>query len=201
MFLRKPPSIGRASAERQFPMADGARPLLCDRHQPDYPYAQSPRPHRSFQHPLYRNSRKILVRRRLRLTPMGFPYEEDTEHFHACKRSPGPEEIYRNFLKTRRSTSTSPTAAKRTRRWRDLFRSLQTTLEDLWETGRRHLSGHDPSALSPDETTLPFTPAEKEKQLELRAHYVEFNLLYDRGTKFGFLSGETPTRSSAPCRH
>ena len=30
---------------------------------------------------------------------------------------------------------------------------------------------------------------EKETQLKLRAHYAEFNLLYDRGTRFGFLSG------------
>jgi len=39
---------------------------------------------------------------------------------------------------------------------------------------------------------MPFTPEEKEIQLRCRSHYVEFNLLYDRGTKFGFLSGGNP---------
>ncbi len=38
----------------------------------------------------------------------------------------------------------------------------------------------------------PFTREDKEKQLELRAHYAEFNLVYDRGTKFGFMSGGNP---------
>ncbi|MCB1116820.1 MAG: coproporphyrinogen III oxidase, partial [Chlamydiia bacterium] len=37
-----------------------------------------------------------------------------------------------------------------------------------------------------------YTSEDKAKQNALRAHYVEFNLLYDRGTKFGFLSGGNP---------
>ncbi|MCF7852473.1 MAG: oxygen-dependent coproporphyrinogen oxidase [Simkaniaceae bacterium] len=38
----------------------------------------------------------------------------------------------------------------------------------------------------------PFTPEDKEMQLKYRAHYAEFNLVYDRGTKFGFNSGANP---------
>lgn len=37
-----------------------------------------------------------------------------------------------------------------------------------------------------------FTHVDKDLQNKLRAHYVEFNLIYDRGTKFGFLSGGNP---------
>lgn len=39
---------------------------------------------------------------------------------------------------------------------------------------------------------LKWSNEEKEKQYLKRAKYVEFNLLYDRGTKFGFMTGGNP---------
>jgi coproporphyrinogen III oxidase len=39
---------------------------------------------------------------------------------------------------------------------------------------------------------LKWSNEQKEKQYLKRAKYVEFNLLYDRGTRFGFMTGGNP---------
>jgi coproporphyrinogen III oxidase len=35
----------------------------------------------------------------------------------------------------------------------------------------------------------PWTSEEKEMQFEKRSRYAEFNLIYDRGTRFGLMTG------------
>lgn len=132
------------------------------------------------------------------LTPMGIFYDEDKIHFHhTAKKALDPfgEKIYENFSENAKKYFFIPHRKKERGVGGIFFDHYNTGKFDqdfaLWkQVGNTFL-----------ETILPiynrrvsssFNAQQKDRQLELRAHYVEFNLLYDRGTKFGFLSGGNP---------
>jgi len=132
------------------------------------------------------------------LTPMGFPYDEDTKHFHQVAKSsldPYGEDLYPQFSKNAREYFYIPHRKKE--------RGIGGIFFDHFNTGNwekdfamwKSVGSHFLETILPiysKRVSQPFTPQERERQLELRAHYVEFNLLYDRGTKFGFQSGGNP---------
>lgn len=132
------------------------------------------------------------------LTPMGFPYQEDTEHFHAVAKSaldPFGKHLYSTFSKQAEEYFYIPHRKKTRGVGGIFFDHLNSGVFEndlaLWmEIGKSFLETILP--IYKRRVNQPYTPEDREKQLELRAHYVEFNLLYDRGTKFGFLSGGNP---------
>ncbi len=132
------------------------------------------------------------------LTPMGFPYGEDTRHFHQVAQSaldPFGTEIYPAFAQNAKEYFYIP-HRKKERGVGGIFfdhyntGNLKKDLQ-MWQTVGDTFT-HTILPIYQKRVFMPYTQEEKETQLRLRAHYVEFNLLYDRGTKFGFLSGGNP---------
>lgn len=129
------------------------------------------------------------------LTPMGFPYHEDTEHFHSVAKSALGPTYYNQFSAQAKEYFYIPHWKKERGVGGIFFDHFRTeNLENdiaLWKNvGNTFLNTILP--IYQKRINQPFTAEDREKQLELRAHYVEFNLLYDRGTKFGFQSGGNP---------
>jgi len=132
------------------------------------------------------------------LTPMGFPYDEDTQHFHRVAQetlAPFGHELYSLFSKAAKEYFYIP--------HRNKERGVGGIFFDHYNTGCfttdfalfKHIGKTFLDAILPIyrlRMDQPYTLEEKQRQLTFRAHYVEFNLLYDRGTKFGFLSGGNP---------
>ncbi len=132
------------------------------------------------------------------LTPMGFPYKEDTHHFHETARqalAPFGADIYPQFSKNAAEYFYIPHWKKE--------RGVGGIFFDHYNTGNfdndhalwKNVGSTFTQAILPiyqKRILTPYTEAERDQQLHKRAHYVEFNLLYDRGTKFGFQSGGNP---------
>ncbi len=129
------------------------------------------------------------------LTPMGQPIEEETQHFHSvAKRALDPfgEELYPAFSKAAKEYFFIP-HRKKERGVGGIFFDHYNTgdfskdFELLKAAGNSFLPAILP--IYQKKIEKEFSQEDKETQLKQRAHYAEFNLVYDRGTKFGFLSG------------
>lgn len=132
------------------------------------------------------------------LTPMGFPFQEDTTHFHSVAKKAldsFDKDLYPKFMKAAKEYF----FIKHYQRERgvggiffDHYRSDNADQDfAMW----RSVGDHFLDAVMPiyeKRIKEDFTPEDRLLQLKKRAHYVEFNLLYDRGTRFGFESGGNP---------
>lgn len=132
------------------------------------------------------------------LTPMGFPYSDDTEHFHATARrclDQFEEGLYPRFSQNAKEYFYIPHWKKERGVGGIFFDHFNTENFDkdfsLWKAvGNTFLEGILP--IYQRRKDQKYDLKEKELQQKMRAHYVEFNLLYDRGTKFGFQSEGNP---------
>lgn len=129
------------------------------------------------------------------LTPMGFPRDEDTKHFHSVARKalePFGAEIYPKMAAAAAEYFYIPHRQKERGVGGIFFDHLNTgdvsRDHGLWTS----VGDHFLEAIMPiyrRRMGESYTALDKATQNKLRAHYVEFNLVYDRGTKFGFQSG------------
>jgi len=130
------------------------------------------------------------------LTPMGFVYEEDKDHFHnSARKALEPFGVYAEFAQNAREYFYIPHRKKERGVGGIFFDHLNSGDFERDFTLWQAVGGSFLGAILPiyhRRISQSFSGSEREKQLEMRAHYAEFNLLYDRGTKFGFQSGGNP---------
>lgn len=132
------------------------------------------------------------------LTPMGIPYEEDARHFHdVAKKTLDAfnKEYYQKFSQWAKEYYYIPHRQKERGIGGIFFDDHNSGDFDADLAMWQHVGDTFLEAVIPiyeRRVNIPYTKKQKEIQLEMRAHYVEFNLIYDRGTKFGFQSGGNP---------
>jgi coproporphyrinogen III oxidase len=179
---------------KEFPMKDGSGPffatgisLITHMHNP-----HAPTVHMNFRY--IRTEEKEWLGGGYDLTPMGYPYQEDTNHFHEVAKNTLDSfdlELYPVFTEAAKKYFFIPHRNKERGVGGIFFDHYNTGNFDqdllLWKAlGKSFLSTILP--IYEKRTKSPFSLEEKEEQLKLRAHYAEFNLVYDRGTQFGFAS-------------
>jgi len=132
------------------------------------------------------------------LTPMGFFYEEDTNHFHLVAKQTldqFDQTLYPKFSQNAKEYFYIPHRQKE-RGVGGIFFDHFNSGDPLFDFGVWRAVGETfTEAIMPiynKRIQTSYSEEEKELQAIFRAHYVEFNLIYDRGTKFGFQSNGNP---------
>jgi coproporphyrinogen III oxidase len=142
------------------------------------------------------------------LTPMGISYEEDTKHFHNIAKQTLDsidQTLYHKFYEAAKKYFFI-THRNKERGVGGIFFDHYNTGHfekdlDFWEKVAKSFL----PAIMPiyrKRLATPFSKKDKEQQLILRGHYAEFNLIYDRGTQFGWRSKGNPEAilcSMPPC--
>ncbi len=132
------------------------------------------------------------------LTPMGFLFAEDTQHFHAVAEkllAPFGADLYPKLKEAARTYFTIPHYGEERGVGGIFFDHYNTGDRDKDLAMWRSVGDNFLDAILPiyqRRVNEPFSDEDRKIQLHRRARYVEFNLLYDRGTKFGFESGGNP---------
>jgi len=123
------------------------------------------------------------------LTPFA-PFDEDTAHFHETLRKTCGQARYERLSRWARDYFFI--AHRHSERgvggvFFDYLRASEESFAFTKAVGDAFLPAYVPIVEKRRET--PYGEAEREKQLRWRGRYVEFNLIYDRGTLFGLKSG------------
>ncbi len=169
--------------------------VLGQRHQPCRAYAEPARARRPHEHADVLDPACLVVRRRVRPEPLprirrghrAFPRHADSRPATLIRRT-----TTRASRPGRTNTSSCRTGAGRGA-WAGIFYDDLNTGD--WDAdfaftrdvGRAFLPAFVP--LIERRRDTPWTEADREAQLIHRGLYAEYNLVYDRGTKFGLETG------------
>ncbi len=205
VFERGGVNFSRVQGERLPPSASATRPELAGRGFEAMGVSLVLHPRNPYAPTVHMNVRFVIARKPgsdpawwfgggMDLTPY-YGFEEDARHFHlACRRALAPfgQDLYPRF-----------------KRWCDEYFYLKHRgeprgiggifFDDLNEGGfercfglMRSVGDHFLPAYVPlleRRASLPYGERERDFQAYRRGRYVEFNLVYDRGTLFGLQSG------------
>jgi len=131
------------------------------------------------------------------LTPMGFEKKEDTEFFHQVAKEYLDQldpSLYPLFFEEAKKYFFIPHWKQERGVGGIFFDHFSTNIEKDFKLIQLVSTSFLKAILPIYERrkNTPYSLEDKIKQNQYRARYAEFNLIYDRGTKFGLVSGGNP---------